>query len=81
MYKVNGILLYKSSFDKSCRTLNELTLPSLDQDSQLFERGITNKMFAKAHDVIVLDLSGTQDVSIVRTGSVRLEFTFTGLLT
>ena len=33
-------------------------------------------MFAKTPGIIVLDLSGTQDMSIVRTGSVRLECTF-----
>ena len=33
-------------------------------------------MFAKTHGIIVLDLSGIQDMSIVRTGSVRLECTF-----
>ena len=33
-------------------------------------------MFAKTHGVTVLDLSGTQDMTIVRTGTVRLEYTF-----
>jgi len=75
--KVNGIPLYNLSFDKSYRTLYELTMQTLDHDSQLFENGITEDMFAKTHGIIVLDLSGTQDMSIVRTGSVRLECTFT----
>jgi hypothetical protein len=38
-------------------------------------------MFSKNHGIIVLDLSGTQDMSIVRTGNVRLECTFTDALT
>ena len=33
-------------------------------------------MFAKTHDIIVFGLSGTQDMSIVRTRSVRLECIF-----
>jgi hypothetical protein len=74
--KVNGIPLYNLSFDKSYRTLYELTMQTLDHDSQLFENGITEEMFAKTHGIIVLDLSGTQDMSIVRTGTVRLECTF-----
>jgi len=80
--KVNGIPLYTLSFDKkSYRTLYELTMQSLDHDSQLFENGITESMFSKNHGVIVLDLSGTQDMSIVRTGNVRLECTFADALT
>jgi hypothetical protein len=38
--KVNGIPLYNLSFDKSYRTLYELTMQSLDQDSKLFENCI-----------------------------------------
>ena len=79
---MNGILLYTLSFDKkSYRTLYESTMQSLDHDSQLFENGITDSMFSKNHGVIVLDLSGTQDMSIVRTGNVRLECTFADALT
>jgi hypothetical protein len=48
----------------------------LDQDSQLFENGITEEMFYKTNGIIVLDLSGTQDMSIVQTGSVHLECKF-----
>jgi hypothetical protein len=80
--KVNGIPLCTLSFDmKSYRTLYKLTMQSLDHDSKLFENGITNSMFSKNHCVIVLDLSGTQDMSIVRTGNVRLEWTFVDTLT
>ena len=53
-----------------------MTIQSLDQDSQLFENGITGEMFAKTHGVFVLDLSDTQDRIIVGTGTVRLECTF-----
>jgi hypothetical protein len=74
--QVNGIPLYNLSFDKSYRTLYELTMESLDRDSQLFENGITEEIFAETHRIIVRDLSGTQDVSILQTGSVRLECTF-----
>jgi hypothetical protein len=74
--KANGILLYNLSFDNSYMTLYDLTMQSLHRDSQLFENGITEEMFAKTYDIIVLDLSGTQDMSIVLTGSVRLEYTF-----
>ena len=38
-------------------------------------------MFSKNHIVIVLDLSGTKDMSIVRTGNVRLECTFADAIT
>ena len=38
-------------------------------------------MFPKNHGIIVLDLSSTQDMSIVRTGIVRLDFTFVEPLT
>jgi hypothetical protein len=80
--KVNGVPLYNLSFDnKSYRTLYELTMQSLDHDSQLFENGITDSIFSKTHGVIVLDLSGTQDLTVVRTGSVRLECTFADALT
>ena len=33
-------------------------------------------MFAKSHDIIVLDFSGTQDMSIRWTGTVRLKCFF-----
>jgi hypothetical protein len=56
-------------------------MQSLDHDSQIFENGITNSMFSKNHGVIILDLSGTQDMSIVRTENVRLECTFANALT
>ena len=45
--KVNGIPVYNLSFDKSYRTLYELTMQSLDRDSQLFENGITEEMLTK----------------------------------
>ena len=38
-------------------------------------------MFGKTHGIIILDLSVTQDMSIVRTSTVRLECTFADLLT
>ena len=62
------------TFDKSWRTVFELTVQSLDQYSQLFQNGITEDMFAKTHGIILLDLSSTQDLSIVQTGTVHLEF-------
>jgi hypothetical protein len=55
-------------------------MQTLDNDSQLFENGITEDMFTKTHGIIVLDLSGTQDMSILRTVSVRLECTFVDTL-
>ena len=51
-------------------------MQSLDRGSQLLQNGITNTMFAKAHGIIVLDLSGNQDISIARTGGVRLDSIF-----
>ena len=33
-------------------------------------------MFARTHDTIVSDFSNTQDMTIFRTGTVRLECTF-----
>ena len=51
-------------------------MQSLDRNFQLFENGITEEMFAKTHDIIALDLSGTQDMIITRTGSALLECTF-----
>ena len=54
---------------------------SLDQYSQLFENGITDTMTAKNHGIIVLDLSGTQDMSIFRTRTVHLECTIAKPLT
>ena len=74
--KVNKILLYNSFFNKSYKTLYESTMESLDPDSQPFENGIADEMFSITHGIIVLDLSGTKDSSIVRTDTVRLEFTF-----
>jgi hypothetical protein len=47
VYKENGIPLYNLSFDKFYRTLYELTMQSLDLDSQIFENGISEEMFAK----------------------------------
>ena len=44
--KVSAIPLYNLSFDKSYRTLYELTMKSLDRYLQLFENGITEEMFA-----------------------------------
>ena len=74
--KVNKISPYNLFFETSYMTLFELTMQSLDRDSQLFENGITKEMLAKTHGIIVLDLSGTQDMTIVRTGTVRLKFPF-----
>jgi hypothetical protein len=65
---------------KSYRTLYELTMQSLDHNSKLFENGITNSISSKNHGVIVSELSGTQDMSIVRTGNIRLECTFPNAL-
>jgi len=76
VHKVNGIPLYNLSFEKSYRILYELTTRFLDQDSQLFENGITSTTLAKSHGIIVLDLSGTPDMGIVRMGSAGLECTF-----
>jgi hypothetical protein len=52
-------------------------MQSLDRNLHLFENGTTKEMFAKTHAKIVLELFGTQDMSSVRTGTVRLECTFT----
>ena len=38
-------------------------------------------MFSKTHGIIALDLSRTQDISIVRKGTVQLEGTFAELVT
>ena len=57
--KANWISLYNISFDKSSWTLYELTMQSLDRDSQLFENSITDEMFTKNHGIIALNLSGT----------------------
>jgi hypothetical protein len=51
-------------------------MQSLDRDSQLFEKCISEEMFAKTHGIIVFDLSGTQNMSIVRTGNERYECIF-----
>ena len=51
-------------------------MQSLCRNSQLFENDLTDTVFAKTFSTIVLDLSGTQYMNIVRTGSVRLECTF-----
>ena len=72
--KAKGIPLYNLSFDKSYEILYELTMHSLDRDSQLFENDVTDEMFAITHDIILLDLSGAQDMSIVRTGTVRIVY-------
>ena len=74
--KVNGIPLYNLSFDKSYRTAYELTVQSLDRDLCLFENSIFDEIFAKIHGIIILDMSGTQDMSIVRTDIIHLECTF-----
>ena len=63
--KINEIPLYNLSFDKSYKTLCELTMQSLDQDTYLFENGITDIIIAKNHGIIILDLSATQDMIIV----------------
>ena len=42
-----------------------MTMQSLLQDSQLFENGVTEEMFAKTHGIIVLDLSEFQDMTII----------------
>ena len=71
VHLVNGFPLYNLSFDKSNRSLYELTMYSLHRDSQLFENGTTQEMFAKTHSIIVLDLPSTQDITIVRMGTVE----------
>ena len=53
-----------------------MTRQSLDQDSQLFVNSITNTISAKTQGIIALNLTGTQDMSIVRKASVRLECPF-----
>ena len=56
-------------------------MQSLDRGSQLFENSIADKLFARNYGIIVFDLSGTQGLSIVSTGTVRLRFTYTEPLT
>ena len=51
----------------------------LNRYSQLFENDTTNTMLTKSHGIIILELSGTKDRSIVWTGTVSLEFTFAKL--
>ena len=51
------------------------TMQSLYQDLQPSENGIDNTMTAKTQSFIILNLSGTQIIRIVRTGSVYLECT------
>ena len=53
-----------------------MTIKSLVEDSHLFENGITEEMFAQTHSIIVLDLSGTQYMTIVRIRKLRLECNF-----
>jgi hypothetical protein len=53
-------------------------MQSLNRDSQLFKM---YEMFAKTKVIIVLDLSCTQDMSLFRTQTVRLECTSVGTLT
>ena len=48
-------------------------MQSLDRDSQLFENDITEETFVKTHGIFVLELFGTQDMVIVRTGTERLD--------
>ena len=48
-------------------------MQNVDWDSQLDENGTTEETFAKTHGIIVLDLSGNQDTSIVQICTVRLE--------
>ena len=59
--KVNGIPLYNLSFDNLYRTLYELTIQSLDRETQLFSNSITDEMFWKTHGILILALSGTHD--------------------
>ena len=63
--KSNGIRLYNLSFDTFYRILFGLTMHSLGWDLQLFENGTTDTIFAKTHGIILLELSGTQDIIIV----------------
>ena len=48
----------------------------MNRDSQLFENDITYEMFVKTRSIIVMGLSGTQDMIIFRPGTLRLECTF-----
>ena len=41
---------------------------------------MTDTLFSKISGIVVLDLSATQDTSVVQTESVRLECTFAGHL-
>jgi len=68
---VNGILLYTLSFNNSYRIPYELSMHSLDRDSELFENGITDEVFTKTHGIFVIVSSATQDLSIVRTCTVE----------
>ena len=52
-------------------------MQSLDRDSQVFENCKTEEMFAKTHGSIALGLSGTQEILIIRIGTVRLKCIFT----
>ena len=69
--KANGIPLYNSSFDKFYKTLYEPKIQSLDRDSKLVENGTADEIVTKTHGIIVFGLSGSQDMSVVRTGIVR----------
>jgi len=40
-------------------------MQSVDQDLQLFKNGITNEIFSKNYGIILFDVSGTQNLSIV----------------
>jgi len=50
---------------RSNRTLYELTMHVIDQDSQLFENSITEEMFPKTYFIIGLYLSSADDMTIV----------------
>ena len=56
-------------------------MQSVDQDLQLFKNGITNEIFSKNYGIILFDVSGTQNLSIVWTGTVHLHCTFAKPLT
>ena len=74
--KVNGIPLYDLHLDKSYRMLCKFIISSLGQDLKLFENFIQQEMFTKICGIIVLELSGIQDMTIVRTDILHLDCTF-----
>ena len=54
----------------------EVKMQSLHRDSKLSENDKTEERFEKTQVIIVLDLSGTQDMTIIWAGTVHLDFSF-----